>query len=142
MGLLTPLCASCCLRYVCAPSLYACVCLSRPPAPLSSQLDASEAARQAQAATFNRMVGRGGLNEQAAEDMGGDGDMTAAFGFGGALGPSSGAGARRTGAQVSEAQVVRHPSEAERVLRLLQQQIGKLGMSRCASVLSGYECVV
>lgn len=73
-------------------------------------------------------MGRGGLNEEAAEDAVG-GDMTA-LQAGGVVGPSAGAGARRAAAEVSEAQVVRHPSEAERVLRLLQQQIGKLGMAR------------
>lgn len=55
---------------------------------------------------------------------------TSTAGMSGIVGPSAGAGARRADAAVSEAQVVRHPSEAERVLRLLQQQIGKLGMAR------------
>lgn len=79
-------------------------------------------------------MGRGGLNEQAAENMAGAGTSgtapAAASRLGGIIGPSSGAGARRADAAVSEAQVVRHPSEAERVLRLLQQQISKLGMTR------------
>jgi len=101
------------------------------------QLDVTDAARQAQAAAIRRVVGRGGLNEQATEDMMADADATvaaaaaAAGGFGGVVGPSAGAGARRADAAVSEAQVMRHPSEAERVLRLLQQQISKLGMARC-----------
>lgn len=104
------------------------------PPSLRPQLDASEAAAQAQAAAFRRVVGRGGLNEQAAENMaaaaGSSGTSAAASRLGGIVGPSSGAGARRADAAVSEAQVVRHPSEVERVLRLLQQQISKLGMTR------------
>lgn len=85
------------------------------------------------------MVGRGGLNEQATEaEADADEDSgfgaAAAGGFGGGggvmVGPSAGAGARRADAAVSEAQVVRAPSEAERVLRMLQQQINKLGMAR------------
>lgn len=110
---------------------------------LCAQLDASEAAHQAQAAAYRRVVGRGGLNEEAAEDTAGGGSTAAAaagrFG-GGVIGPSAGAGARRADAAVSEAQVVRHPSEAERVLRLLQQQISKLGMTRWAAVLAVVLC--
>lgn len=103
-------------------------CLPLAAFILMLQLDATEAARQAQAAAYRRVVGRGGLNEEAAEDTVGGSSGAAALG--GVVGPSAGAGARRADAAVSEAQVVRHPSEAERVLRLLQQQISKLGMTR------------
>jgi hypothetical protein len=125
------------LRYLRIASV--CICLW---VLLHVQLDASEAARQAQAAAYRRVVGRGGLNEEAAEDAaGGDSAAAAAAGRfnGGVIGPSAGAGARRADAAVSEAQVVRHPSEAERVLRLLQQQINKLGMTRW---VAGYSPVV
>jgi hypothetical protein len=107
------------------------LCYVPPPPP---QLDASQATAQAQAVAFRRVVGRGGLNEQAAENTAAAGTSGAAAAgrLGGIVGPSSGAGARRADAAVSEAQVVRHPSEAERVLRLLQQQISKLGMTRWA----------
>lgn len=82
------------------------------------QVDADEAARQTQL-TATRRVGRGGLNEAAAEGSGDD--LTAA---------AAGAGARRQDTAVSEAQVVRHPSEVERVLRLLQQQLARHGLGR------------
>jgi hypothetical protein len=82
---------------------------------------------------YTRVVGRGGLDEEADGDEAGSSAAaaSAASAAGGVIiGPSAGAGARRANANVSEAQVVRHPSEAERVLQLLQQQIGKLGMAR------------
>ena len=118
-----------------APDLYLCLTLPRVAVNVLLQLDASEAARQAQAAAISRVVGRGGLNEEAAEDLG-DASNAAGSSFGRVLGPSAGAGARRTAGQVSEAQVVRHPSEAEVVLRLLQQQIGKLGMARWGEMVT------
>jgi hypothetical protein len=85
----------------------------------SLQVNADEAARQSHLAAMRR-VGRGGLNEAAAEGSGDD-DAT---------GAAAGAGARRQDTAVSEAQVVRHPSEVERVLRLLQQQLGRQGLGR------------
>jgi hypothetical protein len=91
------------------------VCTRMSPAAVL-QVDADEAARQAHLAAMRR-VGRGGLNEEAADN---DEPATAA----------AGAGARRQDTAVSEAQVVRHPSEAERVLRLLQQQLGRHGLAR------------
>jgi hypothetical protein len=94
------------------------------------QLDASEAAHQAQVQAYTRVVGRGGLDEEADGDVAGSSAAAAAAAGSVIMGPSAGAGARRANAAVSEAQVVRHPSEAERVLQLLQQQIGKLGMTR------------
>jgi hypothetical protein len=87
---------------------------------MSAQVDADEAARQSHLAAMRR-VGRGGLNEAAAEASGDDDPPTAA---------AAGAGARRQDRAVSEAQVVRHPSEVERVLRLLQQQLGRHGLER------------
>lgn len=62
---------------------------------------------QAQAATLRR-IGQGGLNEQAAEP-------TSAHGA---------AGAAEAGREVvSTVEIVRHPSEAEQVLRMLPGQL-------------------
>lgn len=62
---------------------------------------------QAQAATL-RHIGRGGLDEEAAMQAGGDGA----------------AGASDMGRElVSTVEIVRHPSEAEQVLRMLPGQL-------------------
>lgn len=81
-----------------------------------AQVDAEAAAAQAQAAALRR-VGQGGLNEAAGEH--------------GAAAAAADGSSRRQDTAVSETQVVRHPSEVERVLRLLQQQISRQGLSRC-----------
>ncbi|EIE26712.1 hypothetical protein COCSUDRAFT_59229 [Coccomyxa subellipsoidea C-169] len=66
-----------------------------------------DALRQAQAATL-RHIGRGGLDEEAAMQAGGDGA----------------AGASDMGRElVSTVEIVRHPSEAEQVLRMLPGQL-------------------
>lgn len=80
------------------------------------QVDAEAATAQAQAAALRR-VGQGGLNEATGEHAIGAAD--------GGDGTS-----RRQDASVSETQIVRHPSEVERVLRLLHQQISRQGLAR------------
>jgi hypothetical protein len=77
-------------------------------------VSAEAAARAAQAQTLRR-IGRGGLHEDS-----GEGGAAAALDASG-----------RRDAAVAETQVIHHPSEAERVLRLLLQQLQR-HMGRCA----------
>eukprot|EP00878_Enallax_costatus_P028465 GHUV01030749.1.p1 GENE.GHUV01030749.1~~GHUV01030749.1.p1 ORF type:complete len:482 (+),score=191.41 GHUV01030749.1:2170-3615(+) len=83
-----------------------------------TQIDADAAAAQAQQAALRR-VGQGGLNEAAGESD------TAT----GAAGVGIGSGRRQGSTAVSETQIVRHPCEVERVLRILHQQINRHGLS-------------
>eukprot|EP00878_Enallax_costatus_P025226 GHUV01026975.1.p1 GENE.GHUV01026975.1~~GHUV01026975.1.p1 ORF type:complete len:193 (-),score=30.92 GHUV01026975.1:920-1498(-) len=85
---------------------------------LCLQIDADAAAAQAQQAALRR-VGQGGLNEAAGESD------TAT----GAAGVGIGSGRRQGSTAVSETQIVRHPCEVERVLRILHQQINRHGLS-------------
>jgi len=86
---------------------------------LGGAVSAEAAARAAQAHTLHR-IGQGGLHEREGEEGGGGSAAAAAAG---GAGPLAGAGARRGDGLVAETQVFHHPSETERVLRLLLQQL-------------------
>ncbi|GBF99704.1 hypothetical protein Rsub_12416 [Raphidocelis subcapitata] len=89
---------------------------------LGAAVSAEAAARAAQAQTLRR-IGRGGLHEEGAGEGG-----TAALDAGGRRGDNS----------VAETQVFHHPSEAERVLRLLLQQLQRhVGRSHPELVAAG-----
>jgi len=87
-----------------------------------------DALRAAQAAALRR-VGRGGLGEEGEGEGGGGGGGRGGGGEPGGGGlnldplPSSRRGA---GALVATSEIVRHPSQAERALRLLKFELGRL----------------
>lgn len=105
---------------------------------LGVQVSPEAAARAAQAQTLRR-IGRGGLHEDAGllAAEGADDEATAAA----AAAAGEGAGGRRgggDGAAVAETLVFHHPSEAERALRLLLQQLQRhaprVGAARAAAL--------
>ncbi|KIY93235.1 hypothetical protein MNEG_14728 [Monoraphidium neglectum] len=98
---------------------------------LGAAVSAEAAARQAQAQTLRR-IGRGGLNETGLEGGGGlDGGASGS----GTADLALLEGGRRGDALVAETQVFRHPSEAERTLRLLMQQLARHGGRQHAPIV-------
>jgi hypothetical protein len=120
---------------------------SRARVCLRLQVDADEAARTAAAA--RQRAGMGGLHEGATEEQlllqqqQQQQALALAAGAGVAVGgPTSGAGARHAGTAVARTEVQRAPSEAEQVLKLLQQQLGKQARLRCDRVRGPWSSLV